>query len=331
MAKARDPYQVLGVSKDASTDDIKKAYRKLAREHHPDRTGGDDTKFKEINAAHAILSDEEKRKLYDEFGFQAFRPGFNAEQARAFGGAFRGGGGPGGAMDLDDLLRSMFGGGGPGGFSFEFGPGGFSSSSGRGGQPGGFGGRRAGFSRGPRRGRDVEVPFQVSLKEAIDGTEAQFMLPTGGKVKVRIPMGVRSGTTMRLKGKGSPGSDGGPAGDVLLKIEVLDHPLIRIERDDLEMDLPLSFAESLRGGQLTVPTPTGTVKVRIPRAAASGTRMRLKGRGLPKGGADTSQGDLYLVLRPTPPGDPDSKKVEEMISQLDALYAQSPRDELDFG
>ncbi len=321
MAQARDPYQVLGVAKDASTDDIKKAYRKLAREHHPDRTGGDDTKFKEINAAHAILSDDDKRKLYDEFGFAAFRPGFNADQARAFGGAFRGGGGPGmgGAMDLDDLLKSMFGGGGggPGGFSFEFGPGGFRSSS--------------GFRRGPRRGRDVEVGFQVSLIEAIRGTEAQFMLPTGAKVKVRIPPGVRDGTTMRLRGKGNPGTDGGPAGDVLLRIEVLEHPLVRIDRDDLEMDLPLSFAESLKGGQLTVPTPTGTVKVRIPRAAASGTRMRLKGRGLPKGGADTRQGDLYLVLRPTPPSGPDKQELAEIAERLEALQTENPRDELDFG
>ncbi|MCO4769933.1 MAG: J domain-containing protein [Deltaproteobacteria bacterium] len=322
MAQARDPYQVLGVSKDASSDDIKKSYRKLAREHHPDRTGGDDTKFKEINAAHAILSDEEKRKLYNEFGFQAFRPGFNAEQARAFGGAFRGGGGGAGGMDLDDLLRSMFGGGGggagPGSFHFEFGGGGPQRG-------------RRGFARGPRRGRDLEVAFQVSLVEAIAGTEAQFMLPTGSKVKVRIPKGVRTGTTMRLKGKGSPGSDGGPPGDVLLKIEVLDHPLVRIDGDDLEMDLPLSFAESLRGGQITAPTPTGTVKIRIPRAAASGTRMRLKGRGLPVGGSETRQGDLYLVLRPTPPGAPDSAETESLAEQLDALYSDGPRDEIDFG
>jgi len=322
MAQARDPYQVLGVGKDADADAIKKAYRKLARTHHPDRTGGDDTKFKEINAAHAVLGDDDKRKLYDEFGYAAFRPGFNAEQARAFGGMRGGAGGMGGSMDLDDLLRSMFGGGGgPGAggnsFSFEFGGGGPRS--------------RRGFSRGPRRGSDIEVPTQVSLVEAIQGTEGQFMLPGGSKVKVRIPQGVRSGTTMRLKGKGAPGADGGPSGDALLKIEVLGHPLVRVDGDDLEMDLPLTFAESLRGGQLTVPTPTGTVKVRVPRAAQSGTRMRLKGRGLPKGGTDTRQGDLYLVLRPTPPSAPESAELTALIETLDQLYATGPRDEIDFG
>ena len=327
MAQARDPYTVLGVGKDASADQIKKAYRKLAREHHPDRTGGDDTRFKEINAAHAVIGDEDKRKLYDEFGYAAFRPGFDPEQARAFGGAFRSGPGAGGqAMDLDELLRSMFGGGGggPGGFHFEFGNGG-----GGFGGPGAQFGRRA-YSRGPRRGSDYEVPTQVSLVEAINGTEATFMLPDGNKVKVRIPAGVRSGTTMRLRGKGALGSDGGPSGDVLLKIEVLDHPLVRVDRDDLEMDVPLSFAESLRGGQITVSTPTGTVKVRLPRAAPSGTRLRLKGRGLPKGGKDTQEGDLYLVLRPTPPSAPESKKTQELIEKLEELYPDDPREELDF-
>lgn len=321
MAQARDAYEVLGVSKDASAEDIKKAYRGLAREHHPDRTGGDDTKFKEINAAHAVLGADDKRKLYDEFGYGAFRPGFDAAQARAFGG-FRGGGG--GGIDLDDLIKSMFGGGGAGrgsSFSFEFGQGA------RGG-PGGF--ARPGYSRGPRRGQDIKVPTQVSLVEAISGTEAAFMLPTGSKVKVRIPKGVRTGTTVRLRGKGSPGADGGPAGDLLLDIEVVEHPLVHVDRDDLEMDVLLTFAESLRGGQITLPTPTGVVKVKIPGGAASGTRMRLRGRGLPKGGKDTQQGDLYLVLRPTPPpalGD----DIEALVEQLDALYDGSPRDDLDFG
>jgi DnaJ-class molecular chaperone len=328
MAQARDAYEVLGIAKDASADAIKKAYRGLARTHHPDRTGGDDTKFKEINAAHAVLSDDEKRKLYDEFGYGAFRPGFDAAQARAFGGSFRGGPGGGAGIDLDDLIKSMFGGGGPGrggsSFSFEFGGGA------RGGRPGQGGFGRPGYSRGPRRGQDMKVATQVSLIEAISGTEAAFMLPTGSKVKVRIPKGVRTGTIVRLRGKGNPGADGGPSGDLLLEIEVLEHPLVHVDRDDLEMDVLLSFAESLRGGQITIPTPTGVVKVKIPAGAASGTRMRLRARGLPKGGKDTQQGDLYLVLRPTPPGELDDD-AEALIEQLATLYDSGPRDDLDFG
>ena len=324
MAQARDAYEVLGVKKDAGADDIKKRYRKLAREHHPDRTGGDDTKFKEINAAHAVLQDDDKRKLYDEFGYGAFRPGFDAAQARAFGGMR---GGPGGSgIDLDDLIKSMFGGGGGNSsFSFEFGgPGGRPSGPG---SRGAFG-RRA-YSRGPRRGEDLKVPTQVSLVEAIAGTEAAFMLPNGNKVKVRIPSGVRSGTVVRLRGKGDAGVEGGPAGDILLEIEVVEHPYVRVDRDDLEMDVPLTFAESLRGGSITVPTPTGTVKVKIPPGSANGTRMRLRGRGLPQGGKETQKGDLYLVLRPTPPrvDAPDAA----LIEQLEALYDASPRDDLDFG
>ena len=329
MAQARDAYEVLGIAKDATADQIKKAYRKLAREHHPDRTGGDDTKFKEINAAHAVLSDDDKRKLYDEFGYAAFRPGFDAAQARAFGGAFRGGPG-GGGIDLDDLIKSMFGGGGGGSFSFEFGGPGGGFQQPRGGPMGGGAFGRRAYSRGPRRGQDIKVPTQVSLVEAISGTEASFMLPTGNKVKVRIPQGVRTGSKVRLRGKGGPGVEGGPAGDVLLEIEVLEHPYVRVDRDDLEMDVPLTFAESLLGGAITVPTPTGTVKVKIPPGAGNGTRMRLRGRGLPKGGKDTSEGDLYLVLRPSPPP-VEGKDLDALAGQLAELYDISPRDDLDFG
>jgi DnaJ-class molecular chaperone len=315
-----DPYRMLGVDRKADAREIKKKYRGLARELHPDR-GGDPEKLKQINAAYEIVGDEGKRKLFDEFGHMAFRPGFDAEQARRFGG-FRGGfggggpGGPGGpgGFDLDDIMK-MFTGAGAG-------PRGGFDSFGVGGRPrgGGFG------RRGPRRGQDLQASVQVSLHEALEGGERKLTI--GGKeTTVRIPRGVRTGKRLRVAGKGNPGSDGGPPGDLLLEVEVAPHSVVRVDRDDLEMDLPLTFVESLKGAAITVPTPTGKVKVKIPPRAEAGTRMRLKGRGLPPGGKGTRKGDLYLVLLPTPPdGEPDGDDLEA----LEAAYTVDVRAGLDF-
>lgn len=309
-----DPYKVLGVATGATADEIKKKYRKLAREMHPDR-GGDPEKLKGINAAYAIVGDEDKRKLFDEFGHVAFRPGFDADQARQFARFGGGRGAPsGGSFDMDEILK-MFTGGGAAGFGgFEgFGFGG-------GGPNAGFGGR------GPRRGQDLNASVRVSLAEALIGSERELHM--GGRtVTVRIPQGVRTGQRLRVAGKGSPGTDGGPPGDLLMTVEVAEHKLVHVDRDDLEMQLPLTFLESLRGGSITVPTPTGTVNVKVPPRAEAGMRLRLKGRGLPKGGKDTREGDLYLVLMPTPPPvDPDG----ETLEALAAAYTQDVRAELKF-
>jgi DnaJ-class molecular chaperone len=168
----------------------------------------------------------------------------------------------------------------------------------------------------------------VQLAEALAGSERSFTV--GGKtVTVRIPKGVRSGQRLRVAGKGRPGMDGGPAGDLLLVIEVLAHPLVRIDRDDLEMALPLTFGESLRGGTISVSTPTGDVKVKVPPRAEAGTRLRLKGRGLPRGGKNTRTGDLYLVLMPTPPAElpPDW---DDRLAEIDGAYERDVRAALDF-
>lgn len=306
-----DPYKVIGVARDADAAEIKKKYRKLARELHPDR-GGDPEKLKTVNAAHEILGDSDKRKLFDEFGHVAFRPGFDAVSARRyqqFGGT---GGGAGGGFDLDDIMK-MFTGGGKAGF------GGFEGF--------GFGGAQGGLGRrGPRRGQDLHASVQVSLHEALTGSERVIHL--GGKDNtIRIPKGVRSGQRLRVGGKGGAGTDGGPAGDLLLEVEVAAHPLVRVDRDDLEITLPITFIESLRGGQIMVPTPTGKVKVRIPARAEAGTRLRLKGRGLPKGGRDTRLGDLYLVLMPTPP---DVEPADDTLEALGEAYDKDVRSELKF-
>lgn len=316
MADTRqDPYRVLGVDRKADAGDIKKKYRKLAREMHPDR-GGDPEKLKQVNAAYEILGDADKRKLFDEFGHTAFRPGFDADAARRFG-AFRGmgggpGGGPGFSFDVDDLM-SMFTGGGTGprgGFeSFGFGDGGR-----------GFG------RRGPRRGQDLNASVQVSLYEALHGGE-RILTIGGQEVTVRIPKGVRSGKRLRVGGKGGAGTDGGPPGDLLLEVDVAAHPLVRVDRDDLEMDLPLTFGESIRGATITVLTPQGQVKVKIPPRAEAGTRLRLSGQGLPPGGKGTRKGDMYLVLMPTPP---DQEPRGDGLDAIEAAYSRDVRRDIRF-
>jgi curved DNA-binding protein len=302
---SKDPYKVLGVERDASQDSVKKSYRKLARKLHPDR-GGDPEKLKRVNAAYHMVGDTKKRKLYDEFGTEAFRPGFNPEAARSFrnfGGGIGGGfgGSAGASFDFEDIMNMFVGGQG----------------------------RRRRTSHGPRRGQDVRANLEVSLDEALSGGERRLTIGETSSVTVRIPKGVRPGQSLRLSKKGLPGVDGGPAGDLYLEITIAEHPLVRVDRDDLEMDLPLTFAESIRGGTITASTPTGTVNVKIPRCADAGTRLRLRGRGMPKGGTGTRTGDLYLILRPTPPP-AEAADLEEVVESLEGAYDDDVRKGLDF-
>ncbi|MCB9745650.1 MAG: J domain-containing protein [Alphaproteobacteria bacterium] len=319
-----DPYRTLGVSKDADQASIRKAFKQLAREYHPDRnpTPEAEARFKEISAAYDVLGDEEKRKLWDEFGEISLKPGFNAEQARAWGGG-RGGGFPGGGFP---------GGGFPGGVfvqeGADFGDL-FGDMFGRG------AGRRP-RARRAVKGEDIRADIQVDLLTAIRGGETSVRvtrpLSTGqletNVLRVRIPKGVEDDQTIRLRGRGGGSPTGGPAGDVLLTVKVLPHPQLRRVGRDLELEVPITLSEAVLGGKIEVSTPSGRFNVRVPAGAQSGQRMRMRGKGVP-GESGEAAGDLYLLLRPTPPRS-DDPELAELAQQMDRFYTDDVRSGLSF-
>lgn len=278
---AGDPYKELGVSKGASADEIKKAFRKLAKELHPDKNPGDkasEERFKRITAAFDLLGDAEKRAKYDRGEIDAD----GREQYRGFSGGAGGGG------------RS-------GGFS------GFGGS----GQRGGFedidlsdlfagfgGGANRGFGGG--KGQDIRATLEVSLEEVISGTTRRIQFSDGRMVDVAIPKGASDGQVVRLKGQGAPGRT--QAGDAMIELRIVPHALYRREGADLHMDLPVSVPDAVLGGKVTVPTPEGKVMMSIPKGSNSGKVLRLKGRG---GYADGKRGDLLAKLMVTLPDEED--------------------------
>ncbi|MDD2694912.1 MAG: J domain-containing protein [Anaerolineales bacterium] len=311
----RDYYQILGVSKDAEKNEIKKAYRKLARKYHPDVNPGDkaaEEKFKEINEAYEVLSDAEKRKKYDRFGTQwrqYERSGGRPEDFdwSQWTSAPRGGGSTTRTISQEELER-MFG-GGLGGFSdfFEmlFGDLGRRST--------GFGQRQAG-SR-PARGQDSLHTVQISLEEAFHGATRTLEWEGGRRIEVRIPPGVRSGSRLRLSGQGASGRAGGQAGDLYLKIEVLPHARFRRQGDDLKLTQPIDLYTALLGGKVNIPTLEKTVELTIPPETANGKTFRLRGLGMPSLKTPSQRGDLYVsvdVHLPTRL----SAKEKELLQQL---------------
>ena len=290
---ASDPYKELGVSRSASPEEIKKAFRKLAKELHPDRNPGDkaaEDRFKRITAAFDILGDEEKKAKYDQGAIDAD----GNEQFRGFGGGRASG--------------SPFGQGGSSGFGFsrEGGPGGRANFEGVDldeifGMFGGGGRRPA----GPQRGQDVRATLEISLEDAIAGATRRIQFSDGRTLDVTIPKGATDGQTIRLKGQGGPGR-GGEAGDALIELRLAAHPLFRREGSDLVMDLPVSVPDAVLGGKVRVPTPEGAVSMTIPKGANSGRVLRLKGRGAHEGGR---RGDLLARLVVTLPDAPDETLV----------------------
>jgi curved DNA-binding protein len=297
-----DLYQELGVSRGASADEIKKAYRKLAAKLHPDKNPGNaqaEARFKAVNRAHQVLSDPKKRALYDEFGEDALRESFDAEAARAYRRARAGGG------------ANPFG--GRGGFDFS------DIFSGRGGGVGSMGdilgemfggGKRR---RAPAKGSDVASEITVDFVSAIRGATLELRVQDGGEeVSVRIPPGAGDGDKLRVGGQGAPGSFGGPPGDLILVIRVKPHPYFERVGLDLYLDLPISVSEAYGGAKVVVPTPNGNVTLTIPKRAQSGQVVRLRGRGVKR---QKSQGDMYVRFNIRLP-EAESDEIREAIDTL---------------
>jgi curved DNA-binding protein len=308
-----DFYKDLGVSRDASADEIKKAYRKLAGKLHPDKNQGDaktEAQFKAVNRAYQALSDPQKRKLYDEFGEDALREGFDAGAARSYreatrGGRVRSGGGP--------SLEDLFGNAGPGGFGDMLG-------DLLGNRSAGGGGRRRG---GVAKGADLQSEVKVDFVSAIRGAELKLRVQGAGEeVTVRVPPGAGDGDRVRIPGHGQPGAFGGPPGDLVLTIRVEEHPHFERSGLDLYLDLPITIGEAYHGAKVRVPTLEGAVTLTIPPHAQSGQVARLKGKGVKR---QQQQGDLYVRFDIKLP-DAESKEIEKAVAVLESAVSGDVRE-----
>ena len=333
----RDYYDILGVKKGATDEEIKKAYRRLARKHHPDVNKGDkdaENRFKEISEAYAILSDKEKREQYDRLGREAFQ--------------FNGG--------------SPFGGSPFGGFNFDF-----SNLAGGGGR-GRAGARVSDFrdifsdlfsgqgrAAGPQRGADVEARATLEFSDAVRGTTLQLSVqsqgpctncnglgnvknhvcprcqgtgiaPTTQTVKVKLPEGVADGQTIRLSGKGGAGQKGAPAGDLLLHVSVRPHPFYERRGNDIHIELPVTLKEAAKGGEIEVPTIHGPVRARIPAGTQSGQTFRITGKGV-KQSRGAGYGDHYYRVMIHIPGQL-SEAAKKKLDEFEAMYEENPRAKL---
>jgi len=317
----KDYYKILGVDKTASEDEIKKAYRKLARKYHPDVNPNDkasEEKFKEINEAYEVLSDAEKRKKYNQFGSQwkqytsaGGRPeDFDWRQWAS--GAGNSTGGTYTRTVSPEEFEQMFGGGSGGGFSdfFETLFGGLAGMRGA-----SQSNRGRTYTTRPRKGRSSEHKLQISLEEAFHGTTRMLTWDDGRRIEAKIPPGVKTGSKVRLRGQGEPGVAGGEPGDLFLKIEVLPHPIFKREGDDLKRKISVDLYDAILGGEVDVSSIDKTVKLRIPPGTNNGKVLRLRGLGMPKLKNPKQRGDLYVTVDVKLPQNL-SKKEKQLFEEL---------------
>lgn len=291
-------YKTLGVAKTASNAEIKKAYKKLARTCHPDLNPGDaaaEEQFKLVSAAYDILGDADKRKLYDEFGEDASRVGFDPEEARAYKkwqeqARWRPEGQRAQSYQADtDLFEGL------------------------------FGGRRA----GPRQGVDVHADLATDFRTAAVGGVRTLTFAGGQSMEVRIPPGVSDGGSIRLRGKGRPGMQGGPPGDLIITLRVEPHPVFRREGDDVHVEVPITVVEAMTGASIEVPTLSGSVRLRVPEKSQTGQTLRVRGRGVAR--KDRAPGHLYAHLQVRAP---DGSVSQEVLEALSKAYLTDIRAEL---
>lgn len=324
----KDPYAALGISRSASADEIKAAYRKLAKKYHPDLNPGKkeaERRFKEVSEANDILSDPKKKEMYDRFGSAAFEPGFGqahgaGEPGETEGGPFyyrttdRGPGGTpfgedggefGGAFG-EDILSGLFG---------QFARGG--------------GRRRGGAGAGAGaaidiRGEDEHFRMEIDLHDAVRGSEREITLPNGRRLRLKIPPGIDSGARLRFAGIGLPGIGRGPAGDAYVEIDVKPSDVFRRVGDDLEIEVSISLGEAALGGTIRVPTIDGEIELRVPAGVSSGSRLRVRGKGVRR--KDGPSGDQIVVLQVAMPSfiDPELRK---FLESWQRRHPYNPRSE----
>lgn len=302
---ADDPYQILGVAKTASQDDIRKAYRKLAKELHPDLRPGDksaEERFKKVSAAYAVIGDADQRARFDRGEIDASGAEKPPEQEfyRQYAGGDQGrryqsSAGFEDMGDMGDVFADL------------------------------FGRRGAGGPRGPAQGADVLYQLEVDFLDAVNGGKRRLNLPDGTTIDLNIPAGTEDGSVLRLKGKGRPGREGGPAGDAMVEIAVKPHPVFKREGRDVVVELPITIDEAVLGGKVEVPTVSGRVNVNVPKGSSSGDTLRLKGKGLHgKGGPD---GDQRVVLKIVAPPTVDDA-LQKFMSEWRETHAYDPRAKL---